>query len=614
MKTILVIEDERTIRTNVLKILEYQGFEVLGAENGSVGIELARQYLPDLILCDVLMPDQDGFEVLQTLRADPETAGIPFIFLTAKADLRDVRRGMNLGADDYIPKPFTTQDLLQAIQVRLGKKEQLAQPYVDQMRQAAEALGRAAYVDLLTNLPNRIGLIQPLQQAIARAKHQSQVGVVGVGVVCVGVVCVNVDGFTAINRDYGYTVGDLLLQAIGDRLRAVPLSAPPPSSSQPALKESVPLVGLPPLAARLNADQFIVILAADSETALLTQIQELAQRLHQPYAIASQDLQPHFSLGLAIYPNDGDRPDILMAHAEIALRWGRTHGFPPGAIALQRYLPDIDADERERKHLALDLKHLPDEAQFFLLYQPQVNIITNRIIGVEAFLRWQHPQHGIILPQRFLALAQDTGLVDRLSAWSLRTACQQAVRFQDLSLVPVSVVINLSALQFQRPTLVSIVRQVVEETRLDPQLVVLEITENCLEGDPNLIRQRLQTLREIGVRISIDDFGMGHSSLRYLGEFPIDMLKIDRFFIQNIENPHYAVIVSSIVALAQALRLKVIAEGVETDAQLAILRKYGCHAMQGYFHSQPLLAQDMATHLQQSNHPGDGTGGPHPSV
>jgi diguanylate cyclase len=567
VKTILIIEDERTIRTNILKILEFKGFQVLGAESGEEGLQLAREYLPDLILCDVMMPGCDGYQVLEVLRDEPETAEIPFIFLTAKSDLADVRRGMNLGADDYIPKPFSSEDLVAAVRIRLSKKATLTQPYVDQMKQAARTLGQTAYTDLLTNLPNRIGLLQQLLQALTQAPDQR-----------LAVICINLDRFSQVNATRGYMTGDLLLRAVAERLKAS--------------LETCHILS------RLAGDQFVVVLAnLEKPEDLLDWVDCINASLSEPYTLDGLDLEQPVSLGIALYPDHGDRPESLIVYAETALRWGRAHA----PYNYQVYTPEIDAEERERKRLSQDLKASNQTAEFFLLYQPQVNLITHRIIGIESFLRWRHPKLGVILPNKFISLAEDAGMVDVLTEWCLRTACKQAAQFQSLSLVPISVAVNLSAQQFQRPNLIYTVQKVLEETGLDPQLLNLELTEQSLSGEHISIRQVLLGLREIGVKITIDDFGMGYSSLKYLGQFPIDALKVDRFFIQQIEDEHYAAVVSSIIAIAQTLRLKVIAEGVETEAQLAVLRKYGCHAMQGHYHSFPLDAVAIAEMLREAN-------------
>ncbi len=589
MKTILVIEDERTIRLNIIKILEFKGYQVLSAADGKAGVDLARQYLPDLVLCDIMMPELDGYGVLSAIRHDQEICNTPFIFLTAKADIADLRQGMNLGADDYVPKPFTIAGLVEAIEVRLSKQDSLTAPYVEQMRQAANSLSRAAHSDLLTDLPNRIGLHQELQQ---RIKTKAPLAV----------LCLNIDDFGNINATWGYSTGDLLLQTIAMRLQLC--------------------LGPTAMISRFSADQFVVLLsrdepdapgidpslstpktdANDAKTAppdqpeILATIRRIQTALSPSYLLNANDFRVEISMGISLYPDHAIQVQPLIAYAETALRWSR-HKEKAG---YRFYEPEMEMSDRQLNQLTIDLKAETYATEFRLIYQPQVNLITNRVIGLEAFLRWEHPEFGTLSPHKFMALARGPELVESMTEWTLRQACLQAQEFQQLNLVPISMAVNISALQFRRPNLVAIVRQVLADTKLDPQLLVLELTENTLMGNQDTALEILHSLKSLGLKIAIDDFGMGYSSLKYFGKFPIDALKIDHFFIHQVTtNEHYAAIVSSIIAMAQTLKLKVIAEGVETDEQIAILRRYGCHVIQGYWHSQPLPAEGIKRLLQQ---------------
>ncbi len=284
-----------------------------------------------------------------------------------------------------------------------------------------------------------------------------------------------------------------------------------------------------------------------------------------------------------------------MAYAETAMRWGREHGVDD----YQLYTPAIDAENRDLKQLAQELMQAIERDEFYLLYQPQVNLITDRVIGLESFLRWKHPKRGIVLPHRFLPLVKDQTLIEAISEWTLRETCLQGIRCQEMSIVPISVSVNLSTLQFHRPNLLQMVSRVLAETGLEPHLLTLELTESSLVGDQSAIRSTLTGLKDIGVKVAVDDFGMGYSSLKDLGKFPLDALKIDSFFVQHVTDEHYAAVVSSIIAIAQTLKLKVIAEGVETEQQLGILRKYGCHAMQGHLHSIPSPAEQIDALLRE---------------
>jgi diguanylate cyclase (GGDEF)-like protein len=297
-KVILVIEDELSIRSNLLRILNYSGFRSVGAEDGLMGVLLAKSHLPDLIVCDILMPYLDGYGVLTQLLQDPATAKIPFIFLSAKADKSDIRQGMNLGADDYLTKPFTSDELIKAISARLEKQATITQPYLDNMEQAVDDLGKLAYCDPLTNLPNRMPLHRWLSDAILVAQRQQQL---------VAVLCVNLDAFRDINSSFGYRTGDLLLRAVADRLTHC--------------------VGQQTTVVRLNGDEFGILLV---DRLRQQDIAELAQKIQnaiaQPYLLYEEKVCIQASIGISVYPKDGCDPDQLLTAADTARRSCRKQG------------------------------------------------------------------------------------------------------------------------------------------------------------------------------------------------------------------------------------------------------------------------------------------------
>lgn len=568
MKTILVIEDEHSIRNNTLKILQYKGFQSIGAEDGEIGVQLAKAYLPDLIICDIMMPKLDGYGVLNTLRQDPETATIPFIFLSAKVDRSDIRQGMNLGADDYLTKPFTTTELIEAIAARLEKQAAVTRPYIDSMKRAAENLSKVAYCDPLTGLPNRILLRHRLQEALTQAKRRQSL---------VAVICVNLDRFRAVNATMGHATGDLLLQAVAERLRQLAQS-----------EDTV---------ARLNGDEFSIILTQqNSRQAVEEKVCQVLQDLTHPYHCNGTDLTIHVNVGVSLYPTDAEQPDRLLTHAETARRWGKK----PGNSSYQFYGAEMDVLNAERQQLEIDLGIAYEQSEFQLYYQPQVNLITGRIIGAECLLRWQHPKRGLVGPNQFIQVAEETGLIMPIGEWILRTACTQGQIWRSANLMPLRISVNLSARQFKQQDLVETVIQILDETGFDPKFLVLELTETSIMEDVDATITTLQELKAKGIEISIDDFGTGYSSLNYLKRFPIDTLKIDQSFINQVtEDAHDAAIATAIIAMAQSLNLKVIAEGVETEAQLAFLRKHGCQAIQGYLYSPPVPAEEIQNFIRE---------------
>ncbi len=561
MKTILVIEDEPTIRENILGILEINGFQVLGAEDGLAGVQQAKTYLPDLILCDILMPGIDGYGVLAALRKDTGTAMIPLIFLSAKAERSDFRLGMNLGADDYLTKPFSSQELVAAVSSRLLKQTALTQPYLNEIQQAVAVLKQAAYSDLLTSLPNRVLLYQALREALSAAKQEASV---------VAVFSIGLNRFSLVNTNFGYAVGDALLQCLAQRL--------------------VNTVGTQGMVARLSGDEFGIVLQGLTQASEATLwVQKILVAVTAPYLIQEHNIRVQMSAGVALYAQHGNHPEKLLARADMAMRWCHRQGQ-----AYRFYDAAMDAAENNRRWLETGLVEALARSEFQLYYQPQINLATGRIVGIEALLRWRHPVRGMISPTTFIPIAEETGLIIPLGEWVLRTACHQAKCWQTLRATPLRISINLSMRQLQRPDLAQTVMQVLAETGLDPKLLILEITETSLMEDVETTIRTLQQLKQIGIEISIDDFGMGYSSLNYLGSLPVDSLKIDRSFIHRVAIDHQAAAISTaIMAMAQSLQLHVIAEGVENLDQLAFLRKIGCQTIQGFLYSPALSASDL---------------------
>lgn len=564
MKTILLIEDDAAIRSNLVEILDLEGYRVLEAGEGVTGICKAKTDLPDLILCDIQMPEMDGYAVLEALRAHPATAAIPLIFLTARVDRRAIRQGMNLGADDYLTKPCSAVDLLEAIACRLKKQQTLTQLYAKEQEQAIAALRRSVLRDPLTDLPTRGSLCQQLQEWLNEGKGSP-----------IAVLCLNIHRFRTINASFGNTTGDILLQMFAHRL-----------------KKATEVQGI---AARLNGDEFGIAVSNASDPA---EISALAQRILDavslPYLISGNEIRIQASLGIAI-SSPQQKPERLLTQAETAQSWCQHKG----SCQYRFYQPGMDDKDVERRFIEMDLSRAIDRSEFQVYYQPQVNSTTGEMIGVEALLRWNHPRRGLISPSLFIPMAEELGLIVPLGEWVLRTACQQVQRWQQLSPSPIRVSVNLSMRQLQQPDLVDRVSVVLEETGLDPSLLVLELTETLMMQDAQQTRQTLWALRELGIGIAIDDFGTGYSSLNYLNQLPINGLKLDRSFIKEVEtNDGAATISTAIIAMAQSLRLKIVAEGVETLTQLSFLRDRGCQTIQGFLYSPPLPAAEIQALLQ----------------
>ena len=422
--------------------------------------------------------------------------------------------------------------------------------------------------DVLTGLPNRSLLQDRLGQAVAYSARSG---------CAVWVLLIDLDRFKFVNDSMGHKAGDVLLMTIAARLRS-------------ALRDTDTV-------ARLSGDEFVVILTEQSDEQLSADIvQRLMDSVAQPVILGTKEFFVTCSIGVAVHPTDATAADGLIEHADVAMYRAKQ----VGRNNFQFYTPAMNDEAMERVRIESALRNALERKEFVLHYQPQVNLESGQVVGMEALIRWQHPELGVVAPGRFISVAEETGLIVPIGAWVMRTACAQNQAWQDAGLGRLRVAVNLSARQFGATNLVADIGAVLNQTGLAPELLEIELTESLFMSDVTLAVELLHAMKKLGVNLSIDDFGTGYSSLSYLSRFPIDVLKIDRSFVSDItRDASDAAIVASIIALAHNLQLDVIAEGVETREQLDYLRRHGCDEMQGYFFSQPLAAADFEQLLRQ---------------
>ena len=437
-------------------------------------------------------------------------------------------------------------------------------------RLAAEAMiDQMAYYDSLTGLPNRLLFQDRLNQALAHARrHRRQTAV----------MMMDLDRFKIINDTLGHPVGDQVLKTVAERLLF-------------RLRE-VDTVS------RLGGDEFALVLPDLSETSDIAKIgQVIHEEVSRVIRIGEQELFVTPSVGISVYPSDGNDAVTLIKNAEVALYQAKDE-----RNRYQLYAPAMNASASEWLQLESHLRRALEREELILHYQPQINLNSGEIVGVEALIRWQHPEWGMVSPARFIPLAEETGLIVPISEWVLRTACAQNAEWQRMGLPPVRVAVNLSGRHLAKHAeLVRHVDEALQATGLAPEHLELELTESILMEDVEAAIQTLGAISERGVKLSIDDFGTGYSSLSYLKRFPIDTLKIDQAFVREIASSEEdSAIVKAVIALAHSLRLNVIAEGVETERQLAFLKDHACDEVQGYFFSRPLPVAELSTFL--SNH------------
>jgi len=424
-----------------------------------------------------------------------------------------------------------------------------------------------AYSDALTGLPNRRLLQDRLTQALASARRQKS---------RVALLFLDLDRFKNINDSLGHAVGDLLLQEVAGRLTTW-------GREQDTM-------------ARVGGDEFLIVLTGLKDvTDVAVAAERLMDALIGEYSIQGHTLNITCSLGISIFPEHGADTETLIKNADAAMYSAKESG----RNGFRFFTEDVDAQAVERLTLENSLKLALDQKELFLVYQPQMDIVSGKITGLEALLRWQHPELGLVPPNKFVRIAENCGLIVPIGEWVLRTACSQARKWQEDGLPPVRVAVNVSAVQFRRQGFSEQIRRVLHETGLASQYLDLELTESVLLADADVTFSVVQELRAMGVALAIDDFGTGYSSFSYLKQFRVSKLKIDRSFIRDVAvNPDDAAITAAIISMAKSLHLKVIAEGVEDEAQMSFLRAHQCDEIQGYYFSKPLAVDKVADKLR----------------
>ncbi|HEY3379668.1 MAG TPA: EAL domain-containing protein [Armatimonadota bacterium] len=440
---------------------------------------------------------------------------------------------------------------------------------ITERKHAEETIRHQAFHDTLTNLPNRVLFQDRLSLAIEHASRSKRL---------LAVMFLDLDRFKLINDTLGHAIGDQLLQAVAERVQ-----------SRLRAEDTV---------ARLGGDEFTVLLPelARAEDAAHV-AQSLLIALRMPFLLGEHTLHVSTSIGISLFPNDSRAAQVLLRNADTALYYAKEHGRDN----FQFFSPSMNTRMMERLLLENQLREAIEREQFQLYYQPQLDIATGRIIGMESLVRWRHPELGIISPAQFIPLAEETGLIESIGQWVLGKACAQNKLWHDQGFHSLRVAVNLSARQFYQRDLPSVVERVLAETGIAPQFLELELTEGTTMRHVAYSVEMMRCLQAMGVRLSIDDFGVGHSSLMYLKQFPLDTLKIDKSFIHGLEiDPHDTAIATAIITMARSMQLQVIAEGVETESQLRFLRQSHCFGMQGFLFSGPLPAEDFDVLLRQT--------------
>ncbi len=455
-------------------------------------------------------------------------------------------------------------------------------------KEAEEKIHHQAYYDSLTGLPNREFFKNRIGQALSIAKRHGR---------RVVTMFLDLDNFKRINDTLGHTIGDRLLVTVGDRLRSSVRDSDYATRNS-AIEQKGDEVYTSRNIARLGGDEFTILLA---EIQCMEDAARVARRilkaLSQPVVLAGHEVVVTTSIGIAVFPDDGEEIDGLLMNADTAMY----HAKEAGKNTYRFYTQSMNTRALERLDLEGKLRKALSNDELSLHYQPQVDARSGELVGMEALLRWHNPELGFISPADFIPLAEDTGIIVEIGEWVLHSACAQNKAWQDAGLKPLRVGVNLSAVQFRQQELVATLKRILAETGLAPEYLDLELTESVIMQNAEETITALNKLQGMGLQLSVDDFGTGYSSLSYLKRFPLKVLKIDRSFIQDVpDNPDDTAITRAIIAMAHGLNLLVIAEGVETERQLAFLREQGCDEVQGYLFGRPLPVEDFVRLLESA--------------
>ncbi|HXS21618.1 MAG TPA: EAL domain-containing protein [Steroidobacteraceae bacterium] len=548
----IIADDEETGRLLLAESAEQVGLTPLMFDNGTDALEAALLYGAAIVLLDVEMPGMDGYSICRRLRGDPRFTTTPIVMVTGHEDSAAITLAFDAGATDFMSKPVNWALLPRRLE------------YILRNAAAAERIERLAYFDPLTGLPNRQRCLETAERQFAAAADADET---------VAVVYLDLNSFKRINDTFGHSVGDAVLCTVADKLtRAVDDLAAEPAH-----------VSL----ARFGGDEFVILVRQhDARTLALRLAEKCSAAFKGPILHEGLEFYSAPSIGIAMYPQDGRDVATVLKHADTAMYQAKTASAAPVAV----YVPAMSSRLRDWLELETRLRRAVQEERIHLLFQPKFRLKDQQLSGVEALLRWCDDEHGEVSPNRFIEIAEDSGLILEMGSWVVRAACRQLRKWLDAGFA-IPIAVNVSGKEFLHGDPARVVEMEAAAAGVPTALIEIEITESVLVRDSAKVRYALERLRQLGCRIALDDFGTGYSSLAYITRFPPDRLKIDKAFVRNVDtSASDAAIANAILSLAKTLGIVVTAEGIERSSQLEWLRARGCEEAQGFLLARPLAA------------------------
>ena len=564
---ILVADDSKTGREMLTSALTSLGHDVVCASNAEHAIAQFRKERPDFVVLNVVMDSISGFECTKALRKMDREHWTPIIFLSASVDDDRVAQGIGAGGDDYLIKPVS--------HIALAAKLHIMQRIVDVQKKLLETtceLSLLSSTDVLTGIDNRMQFNKSVKLQLTYAiRNQTQFAL----------LLLDLDHFKEVNDNLSHQMGDVLLKEVTVRLKGC--------------------IRVNDCLARLGGDEFAIILSRINHPKDATIVaQKILDALKPTYHLAHHRIHISCSIGIACYPSSGESSDVLVQRADVAMYYAKELG----RNNFQPYSEEYQAKHNQRYFLESALRFAIENNELFMCYQPIYHLRTRKIVGMEALMRWRNPTLGLVAPEVFIPIAEDLGLITTIGKWAFHQVCEQAQKWRNEGFKKLKLAVNISSQQLLERDLLRFIVNTLDETQFPPQLLEFELTESTVMSASTCIEKIIKDIASMKISVSLDDFGTGYSSLSHLKTFPITTLKIDKSFVLDITtNANDALIVQAIIALCKTLKLKVIAEGIETDAQLQFLIDNKCQEGQGYYLSKPLTADDMHALLHRERLP-----------